>query len=131
MANLEVLITPLPNRAKKRALYFLKRARAITLALNHCKFCNQRVSSIERKRAIHCLWVTDTILKGLVLDLQHAWTVKTLEFGWLDALHPQQMGHSLEVHNRTYPRWISLRHHQRVYDLLVNRPDRPRPPGGV
>lgn len=61
-------------------------------------------------------------------DLRHAWAIRTLEFGWPDALSAQQMGHSLEVHNRTYQRWISLRHHQRVYDLLVNRPDRPRPP---
>lgn len=61
-------------------------------------------------------------------DLRHAWAVRTLEFGWPDALSAQQMGHSLEVHNRTYQRWISLRHHQRVYDLLVNRSDRPRPP---
>jgi integrase len=61
-------------------------------------------------------------------DLRHAWAVRTLEFGWPDALSAQQMGHSLEVHNRTYQRWINTRHHQRVYDLLVNRPDRPRPP---
>ena len=61
-------------------------------------------------------------------DLRHAWAVRTLEFGWPDALSAQQMGHSLEVHNRTYQRWISTRHHQRIYDLLVQRPDRPRPP---
>lgn len=61
-------------------------------------------------------------------DLRHAWAVRTLEFGWPDALSAQQMGHSLEVHNRTYQRWINVRHHQRVYDLLVNRDDRPRPP---
>jgi integrase len=61
-------------------------------------------------------------------DLRHAWAIRTLEFGWPDALSAQQMGHSLEVHNRTYQRWISTRHHQRIYDLLVQRPDRPRPP---
>ncbi|MFE4108573.1 site-specific integrase [Almyronema epifaneia] len=61
-------------------------------------------------------------------DLRHAWAIRTLEFGWPDALSAQQMGHSLEVHNRTYQRWITARHHQRIYDLLVNRPDRPRPP---
>ncbi|MEO1741281.1 MAG: site-specific integrase [Cyanobacteria bacterium J06629_9] len=61
-------------------------------------------------------------------DLRHAWAIRTLEFGWPDALSAQQMGHSLEVHNRTYQRWITTRHHQRVYDLLMNREDRPRPP---
>ncbi|MGB3787800.1 MAG: site-specific integrase [Phormidesmis sp.] len=63
-------------------------------------------------------------------DLRHCWAVRTLEYGWPDALSAQQMGHSLEVHNRTYQRWISKRHHQQVYDLLLKREDRPRPPGG-
>ncbi|KPQ34594.1 MAG: Phage integrase family [Phormidesmis priestleyi Ana] len=61
-------------------------------------------------------------------DLRHCWAVRTLEFGLPDALSAQQMGHSLDVHNRTYQRWITKAHHQRVYDLLLNRPDRPRPP---
>lgn len=61
-------------------------------------------------------------------DLRHGWAVRTLEFGWPDALSAQQMGHSLAVHNRTYQRWISKRHHQRVYDLLMKREDRPKPP---
>ncbi len=61
-------------------------------------------------------------------DLRHCWAVRTLEYGWPDALSAQQMGHSLEVHNRTYQRWITKRHHQKQYDLLMNRPDRPRPP---
>ncbi|MEM9090365.1 MAG: site-specific integrase [Cyanobacteria bacterium P01_F01_bin.53] len=61
-------------------------------------------------------------------DLRHCWAVRTLEYGWPDALSAQQMGHSLDVHNRTYQRWISKRHHQRVYDLLLKREDRPMPP---
>ena len=61
-------------------------------------------------------------------DLRHAWAVRTVAFGWPDALSAQQMGHSLTVHNRTYQRWISKRDHQKVYDLLMKRPDRPRPP---
>lgn len=61
-------------------------------------------------------------------DLRHAWAVRTLEFDWPDALSAQQMGHSLEVHNRTYECWISARHHQRIFNLLVQRLDRPRQP---
>jgi integrase len=61
-------------------------------------------------------------------DLRHCWAVRTMEFGWPDTLAAQQMGHSLMVHNRTYHRWITRRQHQRVYDLLVKRPDRPKPP---
>lgn len=61
-------------------------------------------------------------------DLRHAWAVRTISFGWPDALAAQQMGHSLAVHNRTYQRWISKRDHQRMYDILLKRADRPRPP---
>ena len=61
-------------------------------------------------------------------DLCHCWAVRTLEYGWPDALSAQQMGHSLAVHNKTYQRWITKRHHQRVYDLLLKREDRPMPP---
>ncbi|MEL7143298.1 MAG: site-specific integrase [Cyanobacteria bacterium J06573_11] len=61
-------------------------------------------------------------------DLRHAWAVRTISFGWPDALSAQQMGHSLIVHNNTYQRWISKRDHQKMYDILVNREDRPRAP---
>jgi hypothetical protein len=61
-------------------------------------------------------------------NLRHCWAVRTIEFGWPDALAAAQMGHSLDVHNRTYQRWLTKRHHQQVYDLLVKREDRPRPP---
>ena len=61
-------------------------------------------------------------------DLRHGWAARTLEYGWPDALSAQQMEHPLSVHNNTYHRWITKRHHQRVYDLLLKREDRPRPP---
>ena len=61
-------------------------------------------------------------------DLRHAWAVRTVSFGWPDALAAQQMGHSLSVHNQTYQRWISKRDHQKMYDILLKREDRPRPP---
>lgn len=61
-------------------------------------------------------------------DLRHAWAVRTLEFGFPIELAARQMGHSVAVHERTYHRWINARHYQRMYDVLMNREDRPRPP---
>ncbi len=40
-------------------------------------------------------------------DLRHAWAVRTLLFGWPVELSARQMGHSVEVHTRTYQRWIT------------------------
>lgn len=61
-------------------------------------------------------------------DLRHCWAIRTLEFGWPTELSAQQMGHSVALHNATYHRWITKRHHQRMYDLLVMRSDRPKAP---
>lgn len=61
-------------------------------------------------------------------NLRHAWAVRTILMGWPDSLAAAQMDHSLEVHNRRYQRWLDRRHHQKVFDILVNRPDRPKPP---
>lgn len=63
-------------------------------------------------------------------DLRHAWAVRTLLFGWPVELSARQMGHSVEVHTRTYQRWISAQQIESVYQILVNRADRPRPPVG-
>lgn len=61
-------------------------------------------------------------------DLRHAWAIRTLEFGLDISLAAQQMGHSLAVHSETYHHWISDRHHQNAYDLLIGKRDRPKPP---
>lgn len=61
-------------------------------------------------------------------DLRHAWAVRTLLFGWPVELSARQMGHSVEVHTRTYQRWISREQIEKVYQLLVARGDRPMPP---
>lgn len=61
-------------------------------------------------------------------DLRHAWAVRTLLFGWPVELSARQMGHSVEIHTRTYQRWITGQQIQSVYELLVNRSDRPRAP---
>lgn len=60
--------------------------------------------------------------------LRHAWAIRSMEFGLPVELAAAQMGHSLDVHSKVYHRWIDHRHHQRAYDLLMLRQDRPRPP---
>lgn len=61
-------------------------------------------------------------------DLRHAWAIRSMEFGLDVSLAAQQMGHSLDVHSEIYHHWISDSHHQRAYDLLCSRRDRPMPP---
>ncbi|MDG2989503.1 site-specific integrase [Candidatus Synechococcus calcipolaris G9] len=61
-------------------------------------------------------------------DLRHAWAIRTLEYGLDLTLAAQQMGHSVQVHSQTYHHWISERHHQRAFEALMLRPDRPLPP---
>jgi len=58
-------------------------------------------------------------------SLRHAWAIRTSLFGWPVELAARQMGHSVEMHTRVYHRWINREHQQRVFDLLVERGDRP------
>lgn len=61
-------------------------------------------------------------------DLRHAWAIRSMEFGLPIELAAAQMGHSMAVHSQTYHRWISDRHHQRAYETIMLRSDRPKPP---
>lgn len=61
-------------------------------------------------------------------DLRHGWAVRSLEFGMPVELAAQQMGHSVDVHCRTYHRWISQEVHDRAYRLMMAREDRPKAP---
>jgi len=61
-------------------------------------------------------------------DLRHAWAVRSLEFGLDVSLAAAQMGHSVQVHTNLYHHWISEEIHQRAYDLLMARGDRPKAP---
>ncbi len=60
--------------------------------------------------------------------LRHCWAVRTLEFGLPVELAAMQMGHSVQVHTEIYHHWINDRHHQRAYDLIMARSDRPLAP---
>lgn len=61
-------------------------------------------------------------------DLRHRWAVRTLEFGLPDSHAAKQMGHSVTVHERIYHHWITAETHQRAFDALMMRGDRPHPP---
>ena len=61
-------------------------------------------------------------------NLRHCWAVRTLEFGLDISLAAQQMGHSNQVHSELYHHWISERYHQRAFELMMMRPERPQPP---
>lgn len=61
-------------------------------------------------------------------DLRHAWAVRSLEFGLDISLAAKQMGHSVQVHSDLYHHWISKDVHQKAFNILANRPDRPYPP---
>lgn len=61
-------------------------------------------------------------------DLRHAWAIRTLAFGLDITLAAQQMGHSVQTHSETYHHWISDQVHQRAFEILMLRADRPLPP---
>ena len=56
------------------------------------------------------------------------WAIRTLEFGLDISLAAQQMGHSAQVHSELYHHWISERHHQRAFELMMHRSERPDAP---
>lgn len=62
------------------------------------------------------------------LDVRHCWAVRTLECSWPIEVAAAQMGHSVAVHSKTYHHWIKADTYQRIFDALMNREDRPRPP---
>lgn len=52
-------------------------------------------------------------------DLRHRWAIRTLELGLDRTLAAQQMGHSREVHDKIYHRWIAQEIHQKAFDQLI------------
>ncbi|MBF2025634.1 MAG: site-specific integrase [Oscillatoriales cyanobacterium C42_A2020_001] len=61
-------------------------------------------------------------------DTRHAWAVRTIHFGLPDTLAAKQMGHSVQVHTELYHAWLSANEHRRMWEVLVNRSDRPNAP---
>lgn len=61
-------------------------------------------------------------------NLRHAWAIRATLYGLPDALAAQQMGHSLEVHNAIYQKWIGRAAHQSAYEATLKNPLRPQAP---
>lgn len=61
-------------------------------------------------------------------NLRHAWAIRTLLYGLPDSIAAQMMGHSVEVHQRTYQHWLGKAHQQQAYERVMARVDRPLPP---
>lgn len=61
-------------------------------------------------------------------DLRHCWARRTLEFGLDISLAAQQMGHSVHLHSRTYHAWIGKTTHDRAFQQILKKGDRPVPP---
>lgn len=61
-------------------------------------------------------------------DLRHAWAVRAIGFLLPIDIRARMMGHSIEVHTRTYQKWIRQDEIDRLYTLLLSRSDRPQPP---
>jgi integrase len=70
-------------------------------------------------------------LPFVLYDLRHCWAIRTLEFGLDLTLAAQQMGHSVQVHSEQYHHWITERHHQRAFELMMARPGRPIAPSSI
>jgi integrase len=61
-------------------------------------------------------------------DLRHAYAICTLSFFWPVEFAAQIMGHSLDVHCKTYHRWISRKRRQEIYEFLMNRSESAQAP---
>jgi integrase len=67
-------------------------------------------------------------LPFVAYDLRHCYARRCFEFELGVDLGAQIMGHSPEIHKRTYRAWIDEATYRRVFDRLIYRDDRPKPP---
>lgn len=81
------------------------------------KDLGQRVTQYFRRRGL-----------GKPYDLRHCWARRSILFRLDVRLAAAQMGHSVEVHQKSYCRWIKPETHRRAWELAASHPDRPRSP---
>jgi hypothetical protein len=62
------------------------------------------------------------------LSLRHCYAVRIFRFAVPIEVASEEMGHSIDVHQRTYLAWISERTREETYQRLITHPDRPLPP---
>ena len=60
-------------------------------------------------------------------NLRHAWAIRAINFIPVE-IAARMMDHDLSVHTRIYQRWINQNHYEKMYEIMMNRNDRPLPP---
>jgi integrase len=61
-------------------------------------------------------------------DLRHCYARRGLEYGYAPEFGAKMMGHSPDVHNSTYRRWIDEGVYRRIYERGIMGSDRPPAP---
>jgi len=62
-------------------------------------------------------------------DLRHCYARRCFEFSLPPDMAAGLMGHSVQIHIKTYRAWIDKATYRRAYDALINRGDKPKAPG--
>ncbi|MBW4674735.1 MAG: integrase [Desmonostoc geniculatum HA4340-LM1] len=73
-------------------------------------------------------WFYDSKAPFRAYDLRHCYARRCFEFGLAPDWASGLMGHSLQVHLKTYRAWIDEATYRRAYELVINRQGRPLPP---
>ena len=60
-------------------------------------------------------------------NLRHAWAIRAIGFIPIELAAPQ-MDHDINVHRNTYQRFLKQSDYERFYRLMLNNPNRPKPP---
>ena len=61
-------------------------------------------------------------------DLRHCYARRCFEFGLTPDWSAGLMGHSMQVHLKTYRAWIDEATYRKAYEAVINRDGRPLPP---
>jgi integrase len=73
-------------------------------------------------------WFRDRNFGFKAYDLRHSYARRCFEFGLAPDWAAGLMGHSLQVHMKTYRAWIDKAVYTKAYELVINRAGRPAPP---
>lgn len=64
----------------------------------------------------------------MTLDLRHCYARRCFEFGFDPTQSAKMMGHSWQIHLRTYRAWIDEEVYDKAYKQIISKPNRPLPP---
>ena len=59
--------------------------------------------------------------------IRHCWAIRAMGF-MPNPMAARMMAHSEQEHFKTYQRWINQDQEQKMYEILMSRSDRPKPP---